>query len=428
MLGKFIVAVLVIILILVLDISDWLQLILSAVVLYCLSLTTSRVVNGGLEPSMHQKSGIHYTVELKNLIDNNLEPSLSHIPDGTPLSSSKPVRTLDLSQRLKYTTRTGELKRALHWGQLKLLLSEIEFLSKVLELHKSLGSKLDIYFVYAGAAPGDHAEYLHSLFPTVYFELYDPNKFVAKDGDRFKTHQQFFTDSDARQWAKRQDIFLVFCSDIRSEPPTDENITRNMDMQLNWWKIMRPQLTMFKFRLLWKPGKTVYPEGDIYLQIFPGPSSSETRLIVKQDAKLIDYDNIVYEEACFNHNVVNRSRRYPCVLGDNLSILDDGFDNCYDCVSMVNVVEDYLTMSSLDHSPGAIRAFIKKMMANTATHGTDIKFLTKRHLADEMDKNKRLQYVPCSDRECLVCYHRPALKKTSKATVENEIEYLKRVV
>jgi hypothetical protein len=178
-------------------------------------------------------------------------------------------------------------------------------------LHKESKSDKPIYFVYAGAAPGDHQDYLKALFPDIYFELYDPNDFICKDSDKLKTHVQFFTNKDAEYWRSMSDkVFLVFCFDIRSEPPSDENIKRNMDMQLEWWKIMNPELSMFKFRLPWSEGQTEYPKGDIYFQAFPGPTSIETRLIVKKDAPIIKYDNKNYEDACFYHNVVERIRYY----------------------------------------------------------------------------------------------------------------------
>ncbi len=76
------------------------------------------------------------------------------------------------AERLKYRRRKGEVKSVLHWGQRKLLLSEIEFLL----LHGD-GVKL---VVYAGAAPGTHIAYLADLFPEHHFVLYDPAPFTVK--------------------------------------------------------------------------------------------------------------------------------------------------------------------------------------------------------------------------------------------------------
>ena len=62
-----------------------------------------------------------------------------------------------------------------HWGQRKLLMSEVMFLTTALE------TPLDeLIMVYAGAAHGGHILFLVKLFPNLYFDLYDPAPFNAK--------------------------------------------------------------------------------------------------------------------------------------------------------------------------------------------------------------------------------------------------------
>ena len=116
-----------------------------------------------------------------------------------------------------------------------------------------------------------------------------------------------------------------------------------MKMQLGWWKIINPEFAMFKFRLPWQKGKTMYPKGEIYIQPFPGPTSTETRLIVKKDAPMIEYDNTKYESNLFYHNTISRFQKFHCILG-NLDLKKDHLDNCYDCVSFVHIAEDYLKL------------------------------------------------------------------------------------
>jgi hypothetical protein len=72
-----------------------------------------------------------------------------------------------------------------HWGQRKLLLSEIEFLTHYAEP--------GITVVYAGAAPGTHIPYLAGLFPGVSFVLVDPNKFNCVSSGRIVVRQEYFT-------------------------------------------------------------------------------------------------------------------------------------------------------------------------------------------------------------------------------------------
>lgn len=270
---------------------------------------------------------------------------VSHLNEDVKISNDFNRLLYENMPRSVYSRREYEFKRVLHWGQLKLILTEIEFLTLALKQYKESNDKRKIVMVYAGAAPGHHIYYLQTLFPSVYFELYDPNDFVISNNDKINIHVQFFTDKEAVYWKneyQKKDIYLLFCSDIRTEPANDENVKENMDMQLKWWEIMKPELSIFKFRLPWNDSITQYLSGDIYIQPYPGPTSSETRLIVKSDSKIINYDNKKYEEQCYYHNNINRKKKYSCILGDNLSLEHDGIDNCYDCVSFVYIIQNYL--------------------------------------------------------------------------------------
>lgn len=78
------------------------------------------------------------------------------------------------------------MKSVAHWGQRKLLLAEVEFLTQ----HAQPG----ITCVYAGAAPGTHIEFLAQLFPEVQFVLVDPAPFAIKSSERVRIWQEFMTD------------------------------------------------------------------------------------------------------------------------------------------------------------------------------------------------------------------------------------------
>ncbi len=354
---------------------------------------------------------------LGHILQSRELPELKHIEPGADDSQTL-SRKLDLSKRSKYMHRTDEFKPALHWGQLKLFLSEMEFLTKVVRDAK--GRK--IIFVYAGAAPGEHTEYLASLFKNVRFELYDPNEFKIKDNDQIHTHVEFFTEKTAEYWAKYPDIYLAFCSDIRTEPPTEENIKRNMKMQLEWWKIMRPELSMFKFRLPWEAGSTEYPEGDIYVQAYPGPSSSETRLICKKDAAIKQYDNNEYEEACSYHNTVIRSYNYPNAIGAAL-------DKCYDCASFEYIVSEYLTAFGKSNTPKDISVLIKDIESNITFGRNSIKSNTARQFLKRLEVFFRLQYEMCRRPGCRICLYSytESSKMRSVATIENEMNFRKKM-
>ena len=93
---------------------------------------------------------------------------LSDIPDSLPYQS------------LKY------LRRPLHVGQLKLFLSEIQFLTEYVPPEKPkagiqarqgfVKSVIQTYVIYAGSGPGHKDKMLSNLFPNVKFILIDPQE------------------------------------------------------------------------------------------------------------------------------------------------------------------------------------------------------------------------------------------------------------
>ena len=88
------------------------------------------------------------------------------------------VLRVDSAPEQRYNRRVDDIKTIVHWGQRKLLLSEIEFLTMVGPDESIEGATV----VYAGAAPGTHVEYLSSLFPSVRFVLVDPAPHYLRPG------------------------------------------------------------------------------------------------------------------------------------------------------------------------------------------------------------------------------------------------------
>eukprot|EP00961_Rhodomonas_salina_P297283 3937093-Rhodomonas_salina.2 len=112
--------------------------------------------------------------------------------------------------RMSYRRRKGEEKTVVHWGQRKLFLSELEFLTA----HGVPWATV----VYAGAAPGAHTRYLVELFPELKFVLVDPAPFsgrlVAVEGPRCVLRREMFTDAVAEEFAGHDNV--LFVSDVRS--------------------------------------------------------------------------------------------------------------------------------------------------------------------------------------------------------------------
>jgi hypothetical protein len=283
--------------------------------------------------------------------------------------------------RMKYTRRKGEFKPALHWGQRKLHLSEVEFLT----LHGDKAKTI----LYAGSADGKHTRYLsEKLFPNHKFILYDPAKFdkdlvayADKNPDRVEIHtgsEGFFNDEVAKKYAG-QDI--LFVSDIRSVPELsgrnfldammsienelqsknlksdeynklkkdkqdlenafDNEVIKNMEWQQSWCDIIKPKAFMLKFRLPYYAGKTKYLDGDLYFQLWAGETSSETRLIgTNLDRK--EYDNNDYEDACFYLNKCSRAdQNYKADLNCPIIVNEKPLNN-YDWYGELQIHKEYI--------------------------------------------------------------------------------------
>lgn len=218
------------------------------------------------------------------------------------------------SRALPYRRRFGEQKQPAHWGQRKLLMSEIQFFTRFWD-----SSKLEnAIVVYAGAAPGIHIPVLSLLFPNLTFHCYDPRPFRISQVPQIRLHQELFTDDIARQWAGRQDVF--FLSDIRSMGPGDgtpeevENaVIQDHILQERWVRIMSPVEALLKFRLPYLTtrnisserivdGKFRYLRGLVFFQAWSGATSSETRLVPSRPYTSTDWDIQTYEDRLFYRN------------------------------------------------------------------------------------------------------------------------------
>ena len=127
----------------------------------------------------------------------------------------------------------ASVEKGLHFGQRKLLLSEIEFLT-------SIGDVTDAIVVYAGAANGSHLPFLFSLFPATKFVLIDPAPFcdALVDADRRKSSTQLLElindcCSDElclriRKTYPTHSLYLI--SDIRSGNPPDRSNWENTQL------------------------------------------------------------------------------------------------------------------------------------------------------------------------------------------------------
>ena len=250
---------------------------------------------------------------------------ISHIAKGDYPKFS--LRYQDHRYKVPYRPRRGQFKTTIHWGQRKLLLSCIQFLTK----YQHLASKV----VYAGAAPGTNILILSELFPNHEFDLYDPRPFDEDLNDHPKIHlfQEYFTDDVAKSYRTRK---VLFWSDIRTgslkDDDFEEQIIMNNRMQETWHYLMQPEYAMYKFRLPYKAGHTEYMRGQVWMQIWAPETSTETRLVVRKHPTRKMYSHRKYEKRLFYFNLITRQwGHYPTY-----------YCQCYDCCAEADILSKYL--------------------------------------------------------------------------------------
>jgi SAM-dependent methyltransferase len=236
--------------------------------------------------------------------------------------------------RLRYHSNYRRLFKGVipvGWGQLKLLLNELEVL---LRWYRGGGAQI----VYAGAAPGHHIAILAAMFPLIEWHLYDPEPIDLEASPRIHTYRQTFEIADAAAWAPRVEVSQVpvyFISDVRRkgyQAVEEGRITReelfrsieeDMLFQQQWTETMRPDLAVLKLRLPYvyetstdSDRFTNYLDGVVMKQVYNGHSSTELRLVVArpptdQAYPTVVYDNEAIQDMIFYHNaVVRQSARY----------------------------------------------------------------------------------------------------------------------
>lgn len=303
------------------------------------------------------------TKEIDTIIRNN--PHCSQLYLNPQFKNEERVsftRTLTKSYpSLPYSPSKSKINSTLHWGQRKLLISEIEFLTRY-----ALGprSREKFTLVYVGAAGGHHIPILVKLFPNVRFVLYDKGEFspsliklasvykggnndmnlndIYADRNRVIIVKGYFDEGIASMYSDINN--LLYISDIRdldfggSGEKLNATIRKNMHQQDSWRRIMNPMGSMLKFRLPWDDEKTVYPEGDVMLPVWGRVSTTECRLIVNRGARDMEYDNRLHESQMYYFNNVARPTPY------DQSVRGGGLDRCYDCKAEIGVLSRYLSI------------------------------------------------------------------------------------
>ena len=273
----------------------------------------------------------------------------------------------DSRKRPYHSRQRHELRTVIHWGQRKLLMSEIEFLhadAQTSPLQKTC------VVIYAGAAPGTHVKCLSRLFPDHIFVLVDPAPFsVVPDGVKIITKNAMFSDELAIALrGKHVGDHVLFISDVRSADyelqsaeENEQRIKIDMEAQAQWHRTLRPFKSMLKFRLPYTPGTTRYLDGEIFLPVWGPISTTECRLVVDTDAGERDYDHTVQEQQMFYFNTVTR----PAMYAHDVS--GHGIDHCYDCMAEICILKSILGGSASNKAVAALSARISSDLSRERT-------------------------------------------------------------
>jgi hypothetical protein len=320
------------------------------------------------------------------LFSGKMKPVISHVcpPEyettdlqSTNLQSAKKptlqfVRELTSEYpRLPYVSRQREWKWSLHWGQLKMFLNELDFLTRIV----AQTGLTKFTLLYVGNLYGAYFTHVLDMFPEMTVLLYTENDVEKEIANhpRVKHYKEKFS-VDMCYYLTTENIDtreLFLYSNIRSGT-SSKSYKQDMDEQVAWLKILTPRMSSIKFKLEY-PGSGVdedvisfYPDGQLLFCPFTSPTSTETRLIINNDFNEKKYSCRAYEEKMFYHNSVARKQSYLIMGFSDLELKSNGLCNCYDCKLFAEIVISYLMIVKKIASPNAELVFgiIKLIQTN----------------------------------------------------------------
>ncbi len=268
-----------------------------------------------------------------------------------------------------------------HWGQRKLLLTEIEFLTKY------YGTDDHYLVVYAGAAPGLHVTYLSSLFPQLEFVLIDDKEFSLKQTNKIQIRSEKFTKDMAKRYSDSTHKVLFICNvrTFRAQGDGQNDEMEDMKKQMDWHIIMKPQVSLLYFRLPHEHGRTPYLKGHQMIEPWASKRPTECRLVVKKDAKTIDYDHQEFEENLLRFQHVTRVTYYE----HNMDEVDnEGLDHCYDCRTEIFILQEYLTKIQNIKNESQLKIGIAKMSRDIS------KYINDKNRPRFIDVPRTLNVIP----------------------------------
>jgi len=233
--------------------------------------------------------------------------------------------------QLDYETEVPVPNMTQHKGQAKLFVSEHEFLEEWCNDR--------CLVVVAGAAPGYHLPLLMAMHPNHRFFFVDPNPLVIKGNaiekyvpgydlcpNKHYFHQGFLDRELCRAIRLHTVMDILLLSDIRDDWFGEEDVARNNDEQIMFYKELKAMGACLKFRPSFTGSKNdcfeIPLEAELKYQCFARANSAEVRMTLYGylcgDKKSIAYGD-------FEHNLMVHNRVRVCKVS--------GKQLCGDCHS-----------------------------------------------------------------------------------------------
>jgi hypothetical protein len=315
-----------------------------------------------------------------------------------------PIKFHNENLELKFSSSPGELPyeetkdvgfSSFHWGQRKLFLSEVEFLTEFLPKYQKIKA-----IIYAGGASGIHIPFLFDLIDPIHemdWILIDPAPFfktvhkLSKQqkeqgkGEKVKIINAFMTNALATTFKAKYGVQTLFVSDIRRSTK-DPDVLRDLNEQADWIKIMQSRVSLLKFRFPWSIDKMKYLKGEIFKPIWGKQQTAESRLIIdcKDKFKEKMWDCRKYERMMFYHNIVERQQYYPH------EIEIEGLCHCFDCSAEVKIWKDFIGLVKKTITfKGKEEEFIQKLI-NKLTETLGASSLLDKYFEKYPDIKKNL--------------------------------------
>tara|TARA_R110001599_G_scaffold353841_1_gene599813 strand:+ start:22381 stop:25320 length:2940 start_codon:yes stop_codon:yes gene_type:complete len=274
------------------------------------------------------------------------------------------IINMEKDNNIPYRESTTRYVGGIHWGQRKLLLSEIDFFTQNLKAGEKAVA------IYIGACPFDHGPALLDRFPDLNMLLFDPRDNWSKElrsnkyQERIKIVTGFLDEKEIEtivgrisakmQLSNNEKKKYFFISDIRNMSNGDNGIVENqlnihLDMQLQknlaiklyegLSKIGIDLICSLKFHLpfVYEIGNEDYEygKGTLHTQPWARPHSAELRLWWNPKDGMTTYNKRKLEDIMMYHNMINRDQNYG-------ELPFDKYDGCHDCHYEVQILTNYV--------------------------------------------------------------------------------------